>query len=95
MKLHEAGVDGTFLYTNHEVEHDIPYIVMDYERNEFFDFCVSMGAQGEKSGKFFLHQLVDSIKYLHDKDIIHRDLKLENMLVDKNLNLKILDFGFA
>ena len=68
---------------------------MDYERNEFFDFCVSMGAQGEQSGKFFLHQLVDSIKYLHDKDIVHRDLKLENMLVDKNLNLKILDFGFA
>ena len=31
MKLHEAGVDGTFLYTDHEVEHDIPYIVMDYE----------------------------------------------------------------
>ena len=95
VRMYEAGMDGTMIYTNHEVEHDISYIVMEYERNEFFDFCLAMGAQGERSGKFFLHQLVDSIKYLHDRDIAHRDLKLENMLVDKNLNLKIVDFGFA
>ena len=96
VKMHEAGKDGVCIGTNNKVfRENISYIVMDYEENEFFDFCVCMGAQGEEAGKFFLHQLIDSIKYLHDQDIAHRDLKLENMLIDEDLNLKLVDFGLA
>ena len=35
------------------------------------------------------------VKYLHDEGIIHRDLKLQNVLIDEHYNLKIADFGFA
>ncbi len=40
-------------------------------------------------------QLVNAIGFCHIKNIIHRDIKLENIIVDSNLNLKLIDFGFG
>jgi len=39
--------------------------------------------------------MINSIEYMNSKKISHRDLKLENILVDRDLNLKIADFGYA
>lgn len=50
---------------------------------------------GEDAGRFLLLQLLDSLNYMHERKIVHRDLKLENILIDDNLNLKVADFGFA
>ena len=54
-----------------------------------------MGAMGENAGRFFITQLLDAVDYMHQMRVVHRDLKLENILVDAQLNLKIADFGFA
>lgn len=40
-------------------------------------------------------QLVGAVAYVHQKHCVHRDLKLENILLDKHENVKLLDFGFA
>lgn len=50
---------------------------------------------GEDAGRFFMTQMVSSLDYMHNLRCVHRDLKLENILVDDKLNLKIADFGFA
>ena len=40
------------------------------------------------------NQLVGVVQFLHDKEIVHRDIKLDNLLYDKSI-IKLLDFGFS
>jgi serine/threonine protein kinase len=49
----------------------------------------------EPETRFFMRQLLDAVKYLHEQLVIHRDLKLGNLFLDKNLNIKVGDLGLA
>ena len=45
--------------------------------------------------KKIIYGLLCSLKFLHQANVIHRDLKPDNILLDENLNIKLCDFGFS
>jgi PAS domain-containing serine/threonine kinase len=49
----------------------------------------------EKDAAFVFRQVVSAVKYLHDRGIIHRDIKDENIVVDHEMNVQLIDFGSA
>lgn len=49
----------------------------------------------EPEVRYYMSQLVSGVKHIHNCDIVHRDLKLGNMLLNNDMQLKIADFGLA
>jgi len=75
---------------------NLVYIILEYVSGGLlFDLCQTVGGMGEDAGRFFLSQMIDVLSYMQGKGVVHRDLKLENILVDDQMNLKVADFGFA
>lgn len=72
------------------------FIFMQFcENGDLLDFIRENGAIDEKQSRQWFSQLVRGIKYLHDRDIVHRDLKCENILLTASYNMKLSDFGFG
>ncbi|SCV72964.1 BQ2448_6889 [Microbotryum intermedium] len=71
-------------------------IVLEYASGgELFDHILAHRYLKERDASRLFAQLISGVGYLHAKGIVHRDLKLENLLLDRNRNVQITDFGFA
>ncbi|CAG8497322.1 9408_t:CDS:10 [Paraglomus brasilianum] len=71
-------------------------IIMEYASGgELFDHILAHRYLKERDACRLFAQLISGVDYLHQKHIVHRDLKLENLLLDRNRNIIITDFGFA
>lgn len=72
------------------------YLVMEYASGgEVFDYLVAHGRMKEKEARLKFRQIVSAVQYCHQKQIVHRDLKAENLLLSGELDIKIADFGFS
>ncbi|XP_030063520.1 NUAK family SNF1-like kinase 1 [Microcaecilia unicolor] len=71
-------------------------IVMEYASNgELYDYVNNRQRIAENEARRFFRQIVSAVHYCHKKGVVHRDLKLENILLDENLNVKLADFGLS
>ncbi|KAG0671511.1 hypothetical protein C6P45_000343 [Maudiozyma exigua] len=71
-------------------------IVLQYASGgEFYKYIQRKKRLKEQPACRLFAQLISGVSYIHSKGLVHRDLKLENLLLDKNENLIITDFGFV
>uniref|UniRef100_A0A3B3YX35 non-specific serine/threonine protein kinase n=1 Tax=Poecilia mexicana TaxID=48701 RepID=A0A3B3YX35_9TELE len=72
------------------------YLVTEYAKNgEIFDYLAKHGRLSELEARRKFWQILSAVEYCHNRNIVHRDLKAENLLLDGHMNIKIADFGFA
>ena len=72
------------------------YIVMERPiRGDLFNYICSKGRLSMDEASFIFYQIVNGIQYLHKNKIVHRDMKPENIMLTKDMIVKIGDFGLS
>ncbi|XP_033100172.1 testis-specific serine/threonine-protein kinase 5-like [Anneissia japonica] len=90
MAQQKVGFEGALLTNKHT------YIIMEYvPGGDLLDYINNKGHLSECESRRIFHQLLDVMTYLHNLDVVHRDIKCENILMDRQNNIKLADLGFA
>ncbi|KAK2827881.1 hypothetical protein FQN49_007247 [Arthroderma sp. PD_2] len=72
------------------------YMLFEYVNGgQMLDYIISHGKLKEKQARKFARQIASALDYCHRNNIVHRDLKIENILISKTGDIKIIDFGLS
>ena len=71
------------------------FIVMEYVCGDLLGFIRKRAKLSESVSKIIFKQLIEGLKYIHKKHYVHRDIKLDNILIDLTNTIKICDFGVS
>ncbi|KAI5118296.1 hypothetical protein M0805_003815 [Coniferiporia weirii] len=92
-RLHHPHV--TKLYEVIATESSIWLVTELCSGGELFDYLAEKGRLPEDESRTIFGQLCLAVGYIHEKGVVHRDLKLENVLLDERCRIKLGDFGFT
>jgi polo-like kinase 1 len=77
-------------------DRDHCYILLELCHNQSMNEMIKRRKRlTEPEAAFLIAQLLKAVRYMHDKNVIHRDLKLGNLFIDKNVHIKVGDLGLA
>ena len=76
-----------------ETKNYILIIMENVAGGDLLTFVKKRTKLNEKISKYIFKQILLAIKYIHSKNIVHRDIKLDNVLIDLNNTIKLCDFG--
>lgn len=101
--IHDNNIIGLLDYgvgyieKNQQISEDKRYLVLEYaSKGVLFNFIRDTGKPfGEDYGRYLFYELLKGVEAIHSSGFAHRDLKIENIMIDNNYNVKIGDFGFA
>ncbi|KAF9050634.1 Pkinase-domain-containing protein [Hymenopellis radicata] len=72
------------------------YMVFEYVNGgQMLDYIISHGRLRERVARKFARQIGSALDYCHRNNVVHRDLKIENILISQTGNIKIIDFGLS
>lgn len=78
------------------VTESLVWMVLEYcPGAELYDYLIKNGRLSTETAQKIFAQLVGAVAYVHQKNCVHRDLKLENIMLDRHENVKLCDFGFT
>ena len=94
MKVYHSGM-GKLQKANGEINERY-YIMLEYlPHGELLDYIYLNGGFGEEYARLIMNDLLNGLEACHDSGIVHRDIKGENIMLDKDYKVKLVDFGFA
>lgn len=100
----ESEVQNTTILTHPNIvnvldvgeEVDFFFLVMEYiEGPTLADYIKANGPLKPEKALYFIEQILSGIRHAHERGIVHRDIKPQNVMIDRNQTLKIVDFGIA
>ncbi|KAF8129971.1 hypothetical protein EV363DRAFT_1168110 [Boletus edulis] len=93
MLLHHPYICGMREMIIHQHHY---YMVFEYvSGGQMLDYIISHGRLRERVARKFARQIGSALDYCHRNNVVHRDLKIENILISETGNIKIIDFGLS
>eukprot|EP00826_Nyctotherus_ovalis_P013290 TRINITY_DN1356_c0_g2_i1.p1 TRINITY_DN1356_c0_g2~~TRINITY_DN1356_c0_g2_i1.p1 ORF type:complete len:610 (+),score=139.46 TRINITY_DN1356_c0_g2_i1:186-2015(+) len=98
LKIHEVNLNGHYTKRSNGklTSVEVAYAVLQLAPNgDLFDFIAAADGLSEDAARWYFERILGAVHYLHSRGIAHRDIKLENVLLDENYNPLICDFGLS
>ncbi|KIL59369.1 hypothetical protein M378DRAFT_169440 [Amanita muscaria Koide BX008] len=93
MLLHHPYICGMREMIVHQHHY---YMAFEYiNGGQMLDYIISHGRLRERVARKFARQIGSALDYCHQNNVVHRDLKIENILISQTGNIKIIDFGLS